>query len=77
MIAAHERQDVATADVVEAYLHAYIKDIVLLKITGQTVDILCKVSKEYQSFVCIEHGKPVIYLRLVKALYGCVKSALL
>jgi uncharacterized membrane-anchored protein len=35
------------------------------------------VSHEYASFVCEERGRKVLYLRLLKALYGCVKSALL
>jgi hypothetical protein len=35
MVDAHEGRDVATADIVGAYIHAYMKDFVLLKITGQ------------------------------------------
>ena len=31
----------------------------------------------YQPFVSYETGKPVLYVRLQKALYGCLKSAFL
>jgi hypothetical protein len=41
------------------------------------VDIMCDVCKDYRKFVCYENGKKVLYLRLLKALYGCVKKALL
>jgi hypothetical protein len=52
-------------------------DFVLLKVEGASVDIMCRVSPEYIPFVTIENGKRVLYLQLLKALYGCVKSALL
>jgi hypothetical protein len=38
---------------------------------------MCTVNPKYKSFVVIEHGKRVLYLQLLKALYGCVRSALL
>jgi Reverse transcriptase (RNA-dependent DNA polymerase) len=77
MVDAAERRDVATADVVGAYLHALMPDYVLMKLVGDAVDIMCSVNPRYNEFVAIEHGKKVLYLRLLKALYGCVKSALL
>ena len=77
LIDALERRDVATADVAGAYLHAHMKDFTLLKVEGPSVDKLCDVSPEYKKFVCYEDGKKVLYLKLLKALYGCVQSALL
>jgi hypothetical protein len=77
LIDAKERRDVATADVAGAYLHADMDDFTLLKMEGESVDIMCDVSPEYKKFVVYEHGKKVLYLKLLKALYGCVKSALL
>jgi hypothetical protein len=77
LIDAWERRDVATADVAGAYLHADQVDFTLLKMEGASVDIMCDVSEVYKKFVCIENGKKVLYLKLLKALYGCVKSALL
>ena len=77
IIDAKEGRDVAIADVVGAYLKANMDDYVLVKLTGTTVDIMCKVSDEYEKFVGIENGKRVLYLRLKKALYGCMQSAIL
>lgn len=72
MIDAREGRDVAIVDVVGAYLHATMYDYVVVKIIGKEVDIMCKVSKECEKYVGIEIGKRVLYLRLKKALYGCM-----
>ena len=71
LIDAEEKRDVATADVVGAYLMADMEDKVIVKMTGDAVDIMCKVNKNYIPFVSIEKGRKVIYVRLKKALYGC------
>jgi hypothetical protein len=76
-IDAYEKRDVGIADVVGAYLHADMPDYVIMKITGDAVKIMCDVNPSYLLFVVVENGKEVLYLRLLKALYGCVKSALL
>jgi hypothetical protein len=68
---------VATADVAGAYLKAYMDDYVLMKFTGASVEILCQLNPEHTKNVTIENGVKVLYVRLIKALYGCVKSALL
>jgi hypothetical protein len=77
IVDAHEQRDVGTADVVGAYLKATMTDFVIMKFTGESVDILCKLNPSNEAFVVIENGKRVLYVRLDKALYGCVKSALL
>jgi hypothetical protein len=77
LIDAKESRDVATADVAGAYLHAEMKDFTLLKMERESVDIMCDVCEEYRAFVCYQNGKKVLYLKLLKALYGCVQSALL
>jgi hypothetical protein len=38
---------------------------------------MCQVNPKYEKFVVIENGKKVLYLQLLKALYGCVQSALM
>jgi hypothetical protein len=38
---------------------------------------MCRVCAKYKEFVTYESGKKTPYLQLLKALYGCVKSALL
>ena len=77
MIDAYECRDVATADVEGAYLHADQVDFTLVRLEGQSVDIMCKINEGYRSFVSTEGNKKILYLQLMKALYGCVKSALL
>lgn len=77
IVDAHEGRDVATADVAGAYLKADMDDFVLMKFTGESVDILCEMKPKHRQFVVSENGKNTLYVKLVKAIYGCVKSALL
>jgi hypothetical protein len=77
MIDAHEERDVATADVAGACSHAELDDFTLLKLEGESVDIMCNASEHHKEFVTHEKGKKALHLRLLKALRGCVKSALL
>ena len=74
---AYEGRDVGTADVAGAYLKAYMKDFVIMKFTGEMVDILCKMNPKYIDYVVLEAGVRTLYVRLIKAIYGCVQSALL
>ena len=77
LIDAYEKRDVGTADVAGAYLKALMDNYVLMKFSGDSVDILCRMNPDHTPFVAVESGKRVLYARLVKAIYGCVKSALL
>ena len=77
LIDAWEGRDVATADVVGAYLNAYIEDFVIVKLVGDEVDIISSLNPVYKDFVISENGKKVLYLQLIKALYGWIKSGLL
>ena len=69
LIDAKESRDVATADVVGAFLLADMEDFVLVKIDGDTLNIMCKVNEKYAKLVSIENGKEVLYLRLQKAIW--------
>jgi hypothetical protein len=77
IIDAYEGRDVACADITGAYLNADMEDLVILKVSGPTVQILCDINPDLSAFVCKENGRDTLYLRLIKALYGCVQSALL
>jgi hypothetical protein len=77
IIDAFEARDVATADVVGAYLKAFMDNFVIMKFVGPSVSIQCKLNPEHKRFVTTENDVIVLYVRLIKALYGCVKSALL
>ena len=67
----------ASADVMGAYLDAELHDFTLIKFTDEVVDILCSMNPAWDKLVIIENGTKVLYLRLLKALYGCAQSALL
>jgi len=75
--AAIEGRDVAIADVAGAYLKADMNDFVLMKLEGVTVDIMLELDPGLEDFVAVENGKRVLYMQLMKALYGCLQSALL
>ena len=78
-IDAKEKRDVAVFDVPSAYLHAEMpaSKKVTMKLEDKFVNIMCNVSPKYLPYVRMENGKKVLYLRILKALYGCIESALL
>ena len=77
LIDAVEDQHVAVADVTGAYLNADMDDFVLIQLLGDDVDMMCNANPTYKQFVTNEKGRKILFLQLKKALYGCVKSALL
>jgi hypothetical protein len=78
-IDAKEGRAVATADVEGAYLHADMDELVIMMFEGEMVDYMIQANPErYAPFVHTNpSGKKVLYVELLKALYGCIKSALL
>ena len=72
-----EKRDFISVDVGRVYLYAKMHNFIVLKLKGEAVNIICRVSSVYDKFVCWERGKKVLYLQLLKALYGCVKLVLL
>ena len=78
VINAFEERDVATFDVPRARLNADMPSgkFVPLKLEGELVDIVCKVNPECKEDARHRHGKKVPHLRILKALCGCVESAL-
>jgi hypothetical protein len=75
---AMEHRDVAIADVAGAYLHAKMDDFVIMRIVGREAELMCVLNPEWKQYLTRDkRGRTVLYVRLKKALYGCVKSALL
>ena len=64
-------------DVTGAYLNADMDDFVLIRLSGDNVDMMCNANPTYEQFVTNENGRKTLFLQLKMALYGCVKSALL
>ena len=77
MIDAVEDRHVAVADITGAYLNADMDDFVLIRLLGDDVDMMCNTNPTYEQFVTNENGRKTLFRQLRKALYGCVKSALL
>ena len=49
----------------------------LLKLKGICVDIMCEVKEEYRETINYERGTKVLYLRVIRLIYGCIEAALL
>ena len=50
---------------------------ILMKFTGLFVDIMCQVNPEFNQHVRHEGKIKVLYVRFVRAIHGCIYSALL
>jgi Reverse transcriptase (RNA-dependent DNA polymerase) len=70
-VAGKERRKVGTADVGMAYLNAGIAKDVFMKIDGRLAQMLVKLFPE--KYELDKDGR--IYVKLKKALYGCIESA--
>jgi hypothetical protein len=78
MIDAYKERTVGVYNIPGAFLHAKQTDLTYLKMTDEAVHFIVEISpSNYKDCVITEKGKGVLYLVLKKALYGCVKSALL
>ena len=77
LIDAVEDRHVVVADVTGAYLNADMDNFVLIRLSGEDVDMMCDANPVYADFITNDSGKKTLFLQLKKALYGCVKSALL
>jgi hypothetical protein len=77
-IDAKENREVVTIDIPGAFLHATNDDYVVMRMNGTLAELMAKTDpKLYRKYLTDEKGKKVLYLRLQKALYGMMKSALL
>src|SRR5210317_1036538 len=55
-----------------------VPDIILSVLEGRMVEMLVKASPQYKKFVHVtKSGKKLLYVRLKRALYGCIRSAML
>ena len=48
-----------------------------MKIRGIPVDILCNMELTYRNYVTRERGEKVLYVHILKAIYGLLVSAIL
>jgi hypothetical protein len=69
---------VATCDIPGAFLHADMDKVVHMRIDGPLAKLLVNIDpKLYEPYLTMEGNKPVIYVKLEKALYGTLQALLL
>jgi hypothetical protein len=73
-----EERDIVTVDIPGAFMQADIDEVVHVKFEGEIAEMLVRMDpKMYRKYVKNEHGKTVLYVELLKALYGTMRAALL
>ena len=75
----HENRDVAIVDIPGAFLQAENDEFVLMLLRGKLAEMMIRVDPQlYRKYVITSpRGEPMLYVRLNKALYGLLRSALL
>ena len=80
-IDAKEKRDIMSADVPNAFIQTEMpqgKERVMMKITGVLVDMLVQLDpKLYGPHVVYENGRKVIYVQVLRAIYGMLTASLL
>ena len=84
VIDAHEGRDVMTCDIPNAFIQALMPEVkdgderVMMKITGVLVDMLVELNPElYGPYVVYEKNRKVLYVQVIRAIYGMLEAALL
>jgi hypothetical protein len=74
MIEAKENRDVMTADIPNAFVQTKIdqdEEKIIMKIRGPLVDMLLEIDEQtYKDYVTVEGNEKVLYVVMLKALYG-------
>jgi hypothetical protein len=77
-IDAMEERDVATVDIPGDFMQADIDEVVYVRFEGEIAEMLVRMDpKLYRKYIRDENGKAVLYVELLKALYGTLRSTLL
>ena len=78
VIDGQEGRQVATVDIPGAFMHSEMDEVLHLRLDGPMAELLCKVDEtKYRQYMCYEKKKPVLYVQLMRALYGTLQAALL
>ena len=76
VIDAMENRTVAVVDIPGAFMQADMDPGVYMRIDGAMAELLMEIDDDmYQPNMVMEKGKPVIYVGLLKALYGTLRAA--
>ena len=78
-IDAYERRDVVTIDIPGVFLHADSDEHIIMVLKGNIALLMCHMDlKLYKKYILFNKGgKPVLYVKILKFLYGILWSALL
>ena len=78
IIDAQEGRQVATMDIPGVFMHSEMDEVLHLRLDGPMAELLCKVDEtKYREYMCYEKKKPVLYVQLMRVLYGTLQAALL
>ena len=81
VIDAYKEREIAIINIPGAYLHADMEHKenrrVILKLQDEFVEYMCQANPKYLPYVLIIKDRKTLYLKLLRALYGCIESALL
>jgi hypothetical protein len=82
VIKAKEERDVMTCNIPNAFIQAYLpkkgpgEDRAVMKITGVLADMLVDINPEsYGPAIVLENQKKVLYVEVLKAIYGMLEAA--
>jgi hypothetical protein len=76
---AYEERDMAFVDVPGAFLSADVDEEVIMTIRDRLAELMVKAAPNiYRNVITLDaNNQPILYVKLQKALYGCLRSALL
>ena len=76
MVDAWENRKVAVLDVPGAFMQVDMDELVHIRFRGEMVDKLLEIDHElYSSYITEEQGEKVMYVELLKGLYGTLRAA--
>jgi hypothetical protein len=76
-IEAYEGREVSVVDIPGAYLSSDMDEEVIILLCGRLAELMVKTAPNiYRKYITVdEKNQPVLYVKLQKALYGCLQSA--
>ncbi|CAJ1934800.1 unnamed protein product [Cylindrotheca closterium] len=77
VIDAYEGRDMMSLDIPNAFIQTQMPMMMMMKITGLLVDMMIRLEPRYRDYVVIENGKRVIYVRVLRAIYGMLEASML
>jgi hypothetical protein len=79
VINAHEGRDVACFDIPGAFLHADVDEDITMVLKGRLAELMVQVAPNlYRKYIMVNRkGTAILYVKMQKALYGLLRSALL